>query len=99
MQLIELSQKYNEYLSKIIKGDIWFNDKNISDDDKKQQEPRYKQLMDDYIVLAEELQEIGIAFSDKSIDGFCIIDIPEKFKREKIELWLEKYSEFKNKKL
>jgi hypothetical protein len=96
--IIKLSQDYNELVCKIIKGEIWFQQKEVSDSDKKAQEPRYNELINQLCKSADELEQLNITFNELNINGLSIIELPEQFKRPKIEVWLNEFSKhIKNK--
>lgn len=92
IEVIESAMKHNELLSKWIKGGIWFQNPEITDEQKKQQEPRYKELTENLIDNITILENLGITFND--CESIECIEIPEQMKRKEIEIWLESWSKF-----
>jgi hypothetical protein len=92
MEIIELSRRYNELVSKAIKGDLWFQDKSISEEEKKINEPRYLEMINELCKVADYLEMINIQFTELNINGLSIIELPDQYKRPKIEIWLENFS-------
>jgi hypothetical protein len=99
IEIMERVMKHNELLVKMIKGEEWFANKNISQTKKDQQEPRFMKLLEGIGRNAAELEKAGVTFIDtiEYSEVLHYIEIPEALKRDNVEMWLEKYHEYKQK--
>jgi hypothetical protein len=95
IQLIEAAMKHNELLVKMIKGELWFQDKSISDEKKLSESERYVTLTKKLSESCSELENNGITFNE--LEAIEVIELPEALKRKDVEIWLEKWRDFNNK--
>lgn len=87
--IIDLSLAHNELIVKFLKGELWFAREDIPQKRKDSQEPRYKDLFKKLCDSYKYLEEIGIESSENYSFGY--IELPNKNKREEVEIWFENY--------
>lgn len=96
IEIINLAMKHNELLVKWVKGEIWFADKTVPQSKKDEQEPKFVELLKEISDNISKLEKISISFDENEI--LEVIEIPQELKREKVEIWLEKWRDFKKSK-
>jgi hypothetical protein len=87
IELISLCKKHNEILLKWVKGELWFQNPNISDEKKKSQEKRYLEIMKELDESYDLLSSLGITFDYQ--EATTCIELPEELKRKDVEGFLE----------
>jgi hypothetical protein len=96
IEIINKSMEYNSLLVKWIKGSLWFEDNTIPENEKEKQYTRFAELQKQIANMMNELEMHGITFKD--YEAIECIEIPEQLKRKDVEIWLENWFEYKNKK-
>lgn len=104
MNYIEITKillRHNELIVKWVKGDLWFADPKVDEKLKEQNEIRYKELTKTLALSYKKLDELSlkhdITFINK-FDGVSCVELPEELKREDVEIWLEGWKSFQDKK-
>ena len=92
IQIIETAMKHNELLVKVIKGDIWFQDKSVKQEIKDKQIKRYQKLVNELCKTCSVLEKNGITFNP--CEAIEVIEIHKELKRKDIEIWLENWRDF-----
>jgi hypothetical protein len=89
IEIINLSLKYNEMLVKYKKGAIWLDNPLVSQHAKNRFLPRWNALLISMDNFLKQFENIGITFED--YESIKCIEIPEQFKRNDIEKYLENF--------
>jgi hypothetical protein len=89
IEIINLAMEYNELLVKFTKGSIWFGKPNISEQRKEAFIPKWDNLLKNMDKTLKKLESMGITFED--CEAIECIEIPERFKRKDVEIYLETY--------
>jgi len=93
LDIIKQVQKHNELLVKWTKGEIWFADKAVPQYKKDEAEQRFFDLQKELAESFDILESSKVNFTeDEAVE--CI-QLPDELKRKDIEIWLEKWHEFK----
>jgi hypothetical protein len=87
IEIINLVMEYNEDLLKYIKGSLWLDDKKIPTDRKEKFYPKWLEFLEEMDYKLNYIKSFGISVSNK--EALYGIEIQEKLKRKKVELFLE----------
>lgn len=94
IEIINLSMEYNELLVKFTKGSIWLDNPRISPELKESFIPKWNELLKEMDTILRKFESIGITFRD--CESIECIEIPDKFKRKDIEIYLENHYKLNN---